>query len=378
MTDWFSPAYRAGGPVQSVFRISQQLKYDFEIYILTSNRDLGVVLNEVSPGNHFVNLDGIQICYTSPEKLTYAFIKAQYDYIRPDSLFLNGIFNKYFSFFLLRFLTEISNPTLIVSARGMLRSSAISQKVFKKRIFILFLRLFSISKKVIFHCTSEDEVCDAKQYFGKNAKTVVIPNIPFVLSKYTPRTKKQLFKLLYASRIHPIKNLIFILNTLKTLKEQIIFTIIGDIEDEGYFNLILELCEQLPKNIVIDIKAGMPHEQLMSEMIKHHVFILPTLGENFGHSIYEALINGLPVILSDQTPWRNLENQKIGFDLPLYEPKKFTNAISFFANQSENEWREWSYNAHQFAINFYNAQNFKSEYSNLFNPHRTTYAVNTK
>jgi glycosyltransferase involved in cell wall biosynthesis len=120
----------------------------------------------------------------------------------------------------------------------------------------------------------------------------------------------------------------------------------------------------------------MPHEELMSEMKKHHAFILPTLGENFGHSIYEALINGLPVIISDQTPWRNLENKKVGFDIPLADSKKFVDAIAFFANQSENEWNVWSSNAHEFALNFYNTQNFKYEYSNLFNSNTKTCVVN--
>ena len=45
------------------------------------------------------------------------------------------------------------------------------------------------------------------------------------------------------------------------------------------------------------------------------VFLLPTGGENFGHAIFEALSCGVPVLISDQTPWRGLEAiaRRLGF-----------------------------------------------------------------
>ena len=35
----------------------------------------------------------------------------------------------------------------------------------------------------------------------------------------------------------------------------------------------------------------------------HDLFVFPTLGENFGHVIYESLMCGTPVLVSDNTPW---------------------------------------------------------------------------
>ena len=35
-------------------------------------------------------------------------------------------------------------------------------------------------------------------------------------------------------------------------------------------------------------------------------FLLPTGGENFGHAIFEALSCGVPALISDRTPWRDL------------------------------------------------------------------------
>ena len=55
-------------------------------------------------------------------------------------------------------------------------------------------------------------------------------------------------------------------------------------------------------------------------------FFFPTLGENYGHVIYEALDSGCPVLISDQTPWRGLSEVGAGWDLPLDKPDLFRQA----------------------------------------------------
>jgi glycosyltransferase involved in cell wall biosynthesis len=112
--------------------------------------------------------------------------------------------------------------------------------------------------------------------------------------------------------------------------------------------------------------GDLKHRELMNILPNFDVYILPTHGENFGHSIFEALSAGLPVIISDQTPWKNLEAQKVGFDIPLDEPNRFVKAIEFFAKCNETEWKEWSINSRQYAKEFYVNQNFEEAYKRLF------------
>jgi glycosyltransferase involved in cell wall biosynthesis len=63
----------------------------------------------------------------------------------------------------------------------------------------------------------------------------------------------------------------------------------------------------------------------------YDLFLLPTRGENFGHAIFDALEVGLPVLLSDQTPWRDLERIGAGWSLPLANPDRFAATIDDFA-----------------------------------------------
>ena len=69
------------------------------------------------------------------------------------------------------------------------------------------------------------------------------------------------------------------------------------------------------------------HENVHQALAAHDLFFLPTRGENYGHVIFEALAAGLPVLISDQTPWRNLEALGVGWDLPLMAEEKFCAVI---------------------------------------------------
>ena len=49
--------------------------------------------------------------------------------------------------------------------------------------------------------------------------------------------------------------------------------------------------------------------------------------ENYGHSIVEALLCGTPVLISDSTPWRGLEAEGVGWDLPIADEAAFVRAL---------------------------------------------------
>lgn len=65
--------------------------------------------------------------------------------------------------------------------------------------------------------------------------------------------------------------------------------------------------------------------------------LLPTLGENFGHSIIEALSAGLPVIISNRTPWKNLIAEGVGADLPLEDEFEFVHQLKHFQSMGERD-----------------------------------------
>ncbi len=61
-------------------------------------------------------------------------------------------------------------------------------------------------------------------------------------------------------------------------------------------------------------------------------FFLAPFSENFGHAINEALSAGVPVVISDKTPWRNLQEKGMGWDLPLDNRRAFIEVIEAMAS----------------------------------------------
>jgi glycosyltransferase involved in cell wall biosynthesis len=101
-------------------------------------------------------------------------------------------------------------------------------------------------------------------------------------------------------------------------------------------------------------------------MHRYHLFVLPTLGENYGHVIYEALSAGDPVLISDQTPWRNLIEMKAGWDLSLNEKNKFKAAIREAGSWNQEEYDEWSKNAAKLAETSVDIPRLFEKYMKLF------------
>jgi glycosyltransferase involved in cell wall biosynthesis len=71
----------------------------------------------------------------------------------------------------------------------------------------------------------------------------------------------------------------------------------------------------------------------------YHALFLPSKGENFGHVILEAFMAGRPVLISDQTPWINLEQAACGFDLPLSNPLAFVEKLEDWAELDEERFQ---------------------------------------
>ncbi len=88
------------------------------------------------------------------------------------------------------------------------------------------------------------------------------------------------------------------------------FDVYGVEEDRSYAQDCKELSSSLGENIRVEFKGPIPYTDVYRTMQAYHIFVLPTLGENYGHVIYEALSAGDPTLISDQTPWRGLEKEK--------------------------------------------------------------------
>jgi glycosyltransferase involved in cell wall biosynthesis len=164
----------------------------------------------------------------------------------------------------------------------------------------------------------------------------------------------------------PIKNLLFLLQALDKVRAEVELTVIGPVEDKEYWEICQKAIAGLPANIRVSYEGPKRNDQLMSILHSHHLSILPTTGENFGHSIFEAFLAGRPVLISDQTPWLNLPAQKAGWDLPLTDPAAFARVIEEVGAWDQSLFDEWALSSWQYARDFIKNPELTRQYLNLF------------
>ena len=109
------------------------------------------------------------------------------------------------------------------------------------------------------------------------------------------------------------------------------FDIYGPQEDPDYWRECQALIEVLPAHIRVNYCGNVMPEDVRRTFSDYDLFFFPTRGENYGHVIAESISAGTPVLLSDQTPWRDLESEGLGWDLPLRDPQAFAEKIDHFA-----------------------------------------------
>jgi glycosyltransferase involved in cell wall biosynthesis len=371
LSDWFDPAYKAGGPIRSAVNLVNQMKHEFDFFILTTDRDLndtkameGIISNkwiDYSPG--------VRICYCSSANLHLKNLKEHIDSINPYAIYLNSMFSKKFTIYplWLKRTNRISSK-VVVAPRGMLKSTALDFKRRKKKIFLSLFKWMRIQQYVSFHATDEQEKSDVIKQIGSDVNVSIIPNFPSSQGELSLPADKQKgsLKILFVGRIHPIKGLDVLLNALKSVKLNIRLTIVGNPEDISYRNSCRKIADSLPGNIQVAFVNVQPHRNINQLIRDNHLFCLPTKGENFGHAIFEALSIGRPVLISDQTPWRNLSIHKAGWDISLNNQKKFAEIIEHCALTDSDEFNEWCVGAWQFCKKYIESLSLKQDYLKLF------------
>jgi glycosyltransferase involved in cell wall biosynthesis len=343
---WFRPAFRAGGPIQSIDNLVSNRIKGVQYKIFCANTDLnGEQINILELNTWLSYNDFTEVFYATKNNCTKN-LTTQIQSIKPDTIFIIGLFSWAFNLFPLFFLSGFKK---IISVRGMLHPGALSQKKTKKFFFIKFLQFFSIFKKFNFHATNENEAGVIKTIFGKNANVYVANNIAKNIEYQKPIQKfEHSLTLVTIALISPMKNHLLVLKALAKCKYNIVYNIYGPVKDVAYWQLCKNEIKLLPNNIVVNYKGEINYDKVLNSLCNCHIFIMPSKSENYAHSIKESLQAGRPVITSHNTPWNNLLQNTAGQNVDSTE-NEILDAINFFAQMNTETYESFSKNAHEFA-----------------------------
>ncbi|MGM0804976.1 MAG: glycosyltransferase family 4 protein [Bacillota bacterium] len=355
LAGYYTPSINAGGPIQSIRNLVENLSNKFEFYIVALDRDKGDTVPFTNiVVNKWVQVGKAKVYYINPSALTWGRIAKIINSENFDILYLNSFFDYKLSIIpiLLNKVKIINCKQIIVAPRGGFSTGALGLKSFKKKLLIIVSKLLKLHDRVTWHATAGTEKKDIQNIFGNriNIKTATNLTANYNELRYDKslEKKKGELKIIFISRIHPKKNLKSAIKFIKQLNGDIDFSIYGPIEDKIYWTECEKEIKKLPATVNVFYRGAVAHNEIHKIFKKHHVLLFPTLGENFGHVISEALIGGCPIIISDQTPWRNIEEEQVGWDIKLSEENKFSEIIQYCIDLSDDEYKVISKRAFEF------------------------------
>ena len=334
------PKHDATGPNQSFRACAAALSDEFEFMVVGRDGPLGIG----APGvfrERWVD-DGIaKARHCRISRLGAEGLRAILRSTPHDLMILNGFFDREFTIpaLVMRQLGLIPRVPTILAPRGEFSAGALALKHARKQAYLLAARGLGLLDDVRFHATSEQEADEIRDGCPWARDIVVAPNIR-VLGP-SPQTVAPAddgrLRIVFLSRVDRKKNLDYAIKLLANVRTPVTFDIFGPANDLAYWAECEQLISRLPAHVDVHYRGSIPNAEVPPTLARYDLFLLPTRGENFGHAIFDALEAGLPVLISDQTPWRELERIGAGWSLPLANPDRFAATIDRLATLGPSE-----------------------------------------
>ena len=329
----FSPGNDSSGANPSFKGLATALAAEFEFKVVALDRAMGSCVPAALEGE-WVDLGFAAARYCRPFAFGANGLRRALHETPHDLLLMNGFFDRTLTIpsLIMRRLGRIPWRPAIVSPRGEFSRGALALKYTKKSAYITFARSAGLLNDVWLHGTGDQELSDIKNGFPWAGGYFSAENIREVLQPAAQAGSGSTnTRLIFISRISRMKNVDFALSSLALVNAPVSFEIYGPCEDKAYWQECLQLISTLPAHIDVHYRGEIQNCMVPQALAAADVFFLPTRGENFSHAIFEALSCGVPVLTSDQTPWRGLESKEAGWDLPLGDPAAFAATIDLYA-----------------------------------------------
>lgn len=363
---YYFPAQNYGGPSTSVENMIEACSEMLDFYLIVANHDFGNSKKFSGIKDGWNNYGKAKVKYVNDKDFTTKNIRAWIREVKPISIYLSGVL----SFRNLRYILAARKEHIkvIIPPRGEVNDNAVKRKSYKKRPYFIFLRLIKAYDKCAFHATSKAEAEGLKKYLHiESSRIEILPNIPKKII-YGHIVEKKIGNLhaVFVARICKTKNLLEALRALKNINGNVVYDIYGPIEDEQYWRECQAVMAYLPRNVMVSYQGVAGVKDIKDIYIHSECIILPTITENYGHSIVEALVTGCPCIIPQETtPWDSINNYA-GYTYKLGEIGKLQEAIQKIIDMDNDQYVNLVNNTYKFAEDNFISTNLVHRYIKLF------------
>jgi glycosyltransferase involved in cell wall biosynthesis len=359
----YLPGFRSGGPVRTISCMVEALAPYFDFRIVTLNHDSGSKEKYDSVRtNSWNELGSASVYYTPGWSLSQ--IRRLAKEVEPDLIYLNGFFaTSSIHGLLARKLGMLPRVPFVLATRGDLAGGALGLKTPKKRAFMFMARAFGIYNGLQWHASSDREkaemLAQLRAFNVKSGEIAIAPDlglgsVPALATR--PEKRPGVARFVTLSRITKMKNLPFTLDRLAELQGEVTLDIFGPVEDQELWSECEGKIATLPANVSVKYMGAVEPGRVLSEMTQRHFFILPTLGENYGHVVVEAAASGCPVVISDRTQWSDIRRKKVGWDIPLEDPAAWRSVLQSCIDMNDEQYQEMAESASKFGRSIMESQ----------------------
>jgi glycosyltransferase involved in cell wall biosynthesis len=324
ITPAYWPAISYGGPIPAIKLIAEELaKFGNKVSVFTNafglneNKSKKEIINDVEVyyfkyftfKRWFISFSLLKELWKQKNNFDIFHINLVWDPISWMSGFLFALFNK----------------KIIITPHGTVERELIQKRSYllKKIIYFLFIK-FIFKKASGFHFTSEIEKDKFFEY-TKISKNYLFVYNPFDFNEFqkdTDKTLLQKFNLenkkyfLYFGRIGWKKRIDLLIEAFSEIvknNKEFYLAIIGSADKDYFENLKRKIkALNLEDKVILNGETIVGDEKLVLYQ-KAYCFVLPSISENFGYVVLEALASKIPVIVSSGVALKNIvEKYNVG------------------------------------------------------------------
>ncbi|MFN0138559.1 MAG: glycosyltransferase [Pyrinomonadaceae bacterium] len=337
---------QAGGTANTVYWLVKKLAaHGIDPLVIATDKGLP---REV-PVNEWSRSECGEVIYVRTRFLRLPFFQTWLsirNVLRADIVHLSSI---YFPTSLVTaFAAFFARKKLIWSVHGEVDEYTLKHNERQKR-FVLWLVKRILGMYPIFHSTCDEETVFIKRVFGDDARIEQITNYFEVPALQTRRESRYLF---YIGRLHHkkgIENLIQAAALSKNFREtDFVLKVAGDGEEtykKGLFDLVERLGLQNKIQFIGQVEGDTKHRLLADA----YFTIMPSHTENFGLVVIESLAQNTPVIASTNTPWKILDEEKVGYWVDN-SPPELAKTIDEILTMEKSQYEVYRRRGREFVI----------------------------
>ena len=206
------------------------------------------------------------------------------------------------------------------------------------------------------------------KYLGVSADHIILlPNIPKqVMDGHIIEKTVGTLNAVYIARICKTKNLLEAISSLSHVKGHVHYRIYGPMEDEQYWSECEAAMKAVPSTVKIEYMGALDSNYVGDVYRQSDCTILPTVTENYGHSIAESLVAGCPCIIPQgTTPWDSIDLQA-GFTYPLCNEIRLAEIIQKMVDMDQKEYSELIQSTYAYARERISSVSLIKDYENMF------------